>query len=173
MGDKPSKFLESYLNEQGLLMSAYGPMSEKEFLDLMNLVYINSNQRNDDLAEYERLRMRHPDKFIDFFMDFWRLLSSLFQRFHSELSNMSLLDGFRKGFVHGMSILRWILMISSPCESTSFVWIAIFIEKISRATSKARRHVLTATHLFGRYRLKPRSKLKILPIVSFLGKLSR
>ena len=43
MGDKLSKFLELYLNEQGLLMSAHGPMSKKEFLDLINLVYVNSN----------------------------------------------------------------------------------------------------------------------------------
>ena len=43
MDDKLSKFLELYLNEQGLLMSAHSPMSEKEFLDLMNLVYIKSN----------------------------------------------------------------------------------------------------------------------------------
>ena len=43
MGDKLSKFLELYLNEQGLLMSAYSPISEKEFLDLINLVYVNSN----------------------------------------------------------------------------------------------------------------------------------
>ena len=51
-------------------MSTYGPISEKELLDLINLVYINSNQRNDDLAKYERLRMRYSDKFIDFFIDF-------------------------------------------------------------------------------------------------------
>ena len=76
IGEKPSKFLELYLNEQGLLISAHGPISKKEFLDLMNLVYINSNQKNNDLAIFERLRMRYPDKFIDFFMDFWRLLSS-------------------------------------------------------------------------------------------------
>ena len=47
----------------------------------MNLVYINSNQRNDDLAKYEHLRIRHPDKFINFFIDFQRLLSS--QGFHT------------------------------------------------------------------------------------------
>ena len=75
IGDKPSKFLESYLNEHGELL-----MSEHELVSYFNLLYINSNQKNDDLAEYERLRMRHPDKFIDFFMDFWRLLSS--QGFH-------------------------------------------------------------------------------------------
>ena len=43
MVDKLSKFLELYLNGQGLLMSVYSPMSEKEFLDLLNLVYVNSN----------------------------------------------------------------------------------------------------------------------------------
>ena len=57
-------------------MSVYGPISENDFLDLINLVYINSNQRNDDLAKYEYLRIRYLDKFIDFFIDFWRLLSS-------------------------------------------------------------------------------------------------
>ena len=70
IGDKLSKFLELYLNEQGLLISAHSPISKKEFLDLINLVYINSNQKNNDLAKYERLRMRHPNKFIDFFMNF-------------------------------------------------------------------------------------------------------
>ena len=51
-------------------------MGEHKLLDYLNLVYVNSNQQNDDLAEYERLRMRHPDKFINFFIDFWQLLNS-------------------------------------------------------------------------------------------------
>ena len=75
MGDKPSKLLEPYLSSHGELL-----MSEHELVSYFNLLYINSNQKDDDLANYERLRIRHPDKFIDFFMDFWRLLNS--QGFH-------------------------------------------------------------------------------------------
>ena len=75
MGDKPSKLLEPYLSSHGELL-----IGEHELMDYLNLVYVNSNQKNDDLVEYGRLRMRQPDKFIDFFMDFWRLLSS--QGFH-------------------------------------------------------------------------------------------
>ena len=43
MGDKLSKFLELYLNEKGLLISVYNPISKRKFLDLINHVYINSN----------------------------------------------------------------------------------------------------------------------------------
>ena len=51
-------------------MSVHGLISKKEFLDLINLVYIYSNYQNNDLAEYDRLRIRYLDKFIDFFIDF-------------------------------------------------------------------------------------------------------
>ena len=73
LGDKPSKFLEAHINEYGELL-----MSEYDLVSYFKLVYVNSNQENDDLTEYERLRIRYLDKFIDFFMDYWRLLSSLF-----------------------------------------------------------------------------------------------
>ena len=65
MGDKLSKLLEPYLSSYGELL-----MSEYELVSYFNLLYINSNQQNNDLAKFERLRMRYPDKFIDFFMHF-------------------------------------------------------------------------------------------------------
>ena len=71
MGDKPSKLLELYLSSHGELL-----ISEHELVNYFNLLYVNSNQQNNDLAEFKSLRIRHPDKFIDFFMDFWRLITS-------------------------------------------------------------------------------------------------
>ena len=75
MGDKLSKFLELYLNEHSELL-----ISEYKLVSYFNLLYINSNQKNNDLAKYERLRIRYPNKFIDFFIDFWQLITS--QGFH-------------------------------------------------------------------------------------------
>ena len=75
IGNKPSKLLELYLSSYGELL-----ISEYKLVSYFNLLYVNSNQQNDDLAEYERLRMRYSDKFINFFIDFWRLITS--QGFH-------------------------------------------------------------------------------------------
>jgi len=73
LGNKASRHLEPYYNEYGELRMK----SEHELIDLLNLFYVNSNQRNDEIAEYDQLRMKHTDKFIEFFMIFWRLATSI------------------------------------------------------------------------------------------------
>ena len=65
MGDKLCKFLEAYINEYVELL-----ISEYNLTSYFNLVYVNSNLKNDDLVKYKLLRIRYPNKFIDFFIDF-------------------------------------------------------------------------------------------------------
>ena len=45
MGNKPIKLLGPYLNAYGELL-----ISKHKLLDYLNLVYVNSNQQNNDLA---------------------------------------------------------------------------------------------------------------------------
>lgn len=72
LGDKPSKALRPYYNEYSELTM----QSEKQLIDLLNMLYVNSNQLNEELDEYYSLHMKHADHFIDFFMEFWRLATS-------------------------------------------------------------------------------------------------
>ena len=72
MSNKPFKFLELYLSSYGELL-----ISKYKLVSYFNLLYINSNQKNDDLAKYEHLRIRYSDKFSDFFIVFQQLINRL------------------------------------------------------------------------------------------------
>ncbi|KAL2036468.1 hypothetical protein N7G274_010814 [Stereocaulon virgatum] len=83
----PSKQLEPYFNDYGMPQFK----TEKEFLDLMQTLYLNRSQLEEDHSAYEKLRMKHEDEFMPFFLNFKRLAAitgydATFQVFERELS---------------------------------------------------------------------------------------
>ena len=74
LDDEQQELLESYYEDDGRLPS-FGTLTD--FFEFLDDLYLITNQFELDATEYDKLRMKHPDEFMPFYIKFTALASKI------------------------------------------------------------------------------------------------